>query len=142
MFGAVHASQAVLPGMIERGGGHVVNVASVVGLRGEAYVSAYVAAKHALVGLTRALAVEMFRHGVAVNAVCPGYTDTELVRDSVNRVSAKTGMSNDEALRAILSRAGQSRLVTVDEVAAAIVALCVATPGEEAQTVVVDGSAR
>ena len=142
LSGAVHATQAVLPGMIERGGGHVVNVASVAGLRGEAYVSAYVAAKHALVGLTRALAVEMFRHGVAVNAVCPGYTDTELVRDSVNRVSAKTGMSNDEALRAILSRAGQSRLVTVDEVAAAIVALCVATPGEEAQTVVVDGSAR
>ena len=82
-MGAVHASQAVLPGMIERGFGRIVNVASTAGLKGYPYVSAYCAAKHALVGLTRALAVETATRGVTVNAVCPGYTDTDLVRDSI-----------------------------------------------------------
>ena len=86
LMGAVHASQAVLPGMIERGFGRIVNVASTAGLKGYPYVSAYCAAKHALVGLTRALAAETATRGVTVNAVCPGYTDTELVRDSIDRV--------------------------------------------------------
>ena len=84
-MGAVHASQAVLPGMIARGFGRIVNVASTAGLKGYPYVTAYCAAKHALVGLTRALAAETAQTGVTVNAVCPGYTDTELVRDSIAR---------------------------------------------------------
>ncbi len=86
LMGAVHASQAVLPGMVERGFGRIVNVASTAGLRGYPYVSAYCAAKHALVGLTRALAAETATRGVTVNAVCPGYTDTDMVRDSIDRV--------------------------------------------------------
>ena len=139
LLGAVHTTQAVLPGMIEGRRGHIVNMASTAGLRGEAYVTAYVAAKHALVGLTRALAVEMEKHGVAVNAVCPGYTDTDLVRESMARVSAKTGMTEDEALSMILERAGQKRLVSVDDVAKAVVELCVVAPSIEAQAVVVDG---
>lgn len=141
LLGAVHTMQAVMPSMIERGRGHVVNVASTAGLRGEAYVSAYVAAKHALVGLTRSVAVEMAKRGIIVNAVCPGYTDTDLVHDAVARVAAKTGKSEADALRSILERANQTRLVTPDEVAAAVVALCSA-PAEapSGQTVVVDGS--
>lgn len=141
LLGAVHTMQAVLPAMIERGRGRVINVASTAGLRGEAYVSAYVAAKHALVGLTRSVAVEMARRGIAVNAVCPGYTETDLVKDAVARVAAKTGKSETDALRSILESAGQSRLVSPDEVAAAVIALCSA-PADmpSGQTIVVDGS--
>lgn len=141
LLGAVHTMHAVLPAMIEQGRGHVVNVASTAGLRGEAYVSAYVAAKHALVGLTRSVAIEMAKRGVEVNAVCPGYTETDLVHDAVARVAAKTGKSEADALRSILASAGQSRLVTPDEVAAAVVALCSAIDAPVGQTVVVDGSA-
>ena len=138
LLAAVHTTQAVLPSMIARRHGHVINVASTAGLRGEAYVTAYVAAKHALVGLTRALAIEVEKHGVSVNAVCPGYTDTDLVRESMTRVATKTGMSEPDALRAILDRAGQSRLVTAEEVAVAVVELC--TSARNGLTVVVDGS--
>lgn len=141
LLGAVHTMQAVVPAMIERGHGQVVNVASTAGLRGEAYVSAYVAAKHALVGLTRSVAVELEKRGIVVNAVCPGYTDTDLVRDAVARVAAKTGKSEDDALHSILARAGQSRLVTTEEVAEVVVQLCVAPAGAPTgQMIVVDGS--
>jgi NAD(P)-dependent dehydrogenase (short-subunit alcohol dehydrogenase family) len=138
LMGAVHTCHAILPSMVERGVGQVVNVASTAGLRGEAYVSAYVAAKHALVGLTRALALEMKRNGVRVNAVCPGYTATDLVDSAVTRVAQKTGRSPDDALAAILASAGQSRLVTPDEVAAAVIALC--TGDITGHMVTVDGS--
>ena len=141
LMGAVHATQAVLPSMIERGQGHVINVASTAGLRGETYVSAYVAAKHALVGLTRALALEVKKKGVAVNAVCPGYTDTDLVREAVARIADRSRMSEDEVLRTILTGAGQSRLVTTEEVADAVIALCSTPSGAlTGQTVVIDGS--
>lgn len=142
LLGAVHTMQAVLPAMIERGRGHIVNVASTAGLRGEAYVSAYVAAKHALVGLTRSVAIEMARRGISVSAVCPGYTRTDLVHDALARVAAKTGKTEAEALRAILANAGQSRLVTTEEVAAVVVRLCSApADAPSGQTIVVDGSA-
>lgn len=141
LLGAVHTTQAVLPGMIERQHGHVVNMASTAGLHGQAYVTAYVAAKHALVGLTRALGLEVAKNGIAVNAVCPGYTDTDLVRDAVKRIVAKTGRTPDEALRSILAGAGQQRLVTVNEVADAVVAMCTVSAETTAgQAVVVDGS--
>ena len=141
LLGAVHTTQAVLPAMIERGRGHVINIASTAGLKGEAYVTAYVAAKHALVGLTRALAREMERHGIAVDAVCPGYTETQLVHDAVARISSKTGKSEVDALASILAGAGQARLVTPQEVADAVIALCTAPSGAPTgQTVVIDGS--
>ena len=141
LLGAVHTMHAVLPAMIERGRGHIVNVASTAGLRGEAYVSAYVAAKHALVGLTRSVAIEMMKRGISVNAVCPGYTDTDLVGDAVARVAAKTGKSEPDALRSILASAGQSRLVTPAEVATVVIGMCTApADASSGQTIVVDGS--
>ena len=124
VMGPVYASQAVLPGMIGRGFGRIVNIASTAGLRGYAYVSAYCAAKHALVGLTRSLAAETASRGVTVNAVCPGYTDTELVRDSLNRVAAKTGRSNADVLADYVKDAPIGRLIEPQEVAGAVLYLC------------------
>ena len=124
LMGAVYATQAVLPGMIERGFGRIINVASTAGLKGYAYISAYCAAKHALVGLTRALAAETAARGVPVNAVCPGDTDTDLVRDSIKRVAAKTGRAQTDVLAEYQKDAPVGRLIRPEEVAAAVVYLC------------------
>ena len=122
--GAFLCTQAVLPQMLAAKRGRVVNIASTAGLIGYAYVSAYVAAKHALVGLTRALALEMAKSGVTVNAVCPGFTDTELVARSVETIVAKTGRTA-EAARAELAKTNpMGRLVTPAEVASAVAFLC------------------
>ena len=143
LLAVVHTTQAVLPGMLERGYGHVVNVASIAGLTGAPYFTAYVAAKHAMVGLTRALALEAGPRGVAVNAVCPGFVDTDLVTDAARRIAAKTGRTEVEAVQSILDNAGQPRIVTADEVAAAVIALCTAPAGAvSGQSVVLDGTQR
>ena len=132
LMGAVHTTRTVLPGMVAGGFGRIVNVASTAALRGYAYVAAYCAAKHALLGLTRALAAETATRGVTVNAVCPGYTDTELVRDSVARIVAKTGRSEGDVLAEYAKDAPIGRLIQPQEVAAAIVYLC--GPGTAAVT--------
>ena len=124
LMGAVHASQAVLPGMVERGFGRIVNVASTAGLKGYPYVSAYCAAKHALVGLTRALAAETATRGVTVNAVCPSYSDTDLVRDSIDRAVEKTGRARADVLAEYLHETPIGRLIRPEEVAAAVLYLC------------------
>ncbi|QOZ24971.1 SDR family NAD(P)-dependent oxidoreductase [Bradyrhizobium sp. CCBAU 51753] len=113
-------TQAVLPGMAKRGRGRVINVASTAGLTGYAYVSAYVAAKHGVVGLTRSLALEYARRGVTVNAVCPGYTDTPLVAEAAANIVAKTGRSEAEARAALAKVNPMQRLVTPEEVADAV----------------------
>jgi NAD(P)-dependent dehydrogenase (short-subunit alcohol dehydrogenase family) len=124
VMGAVNASQAVLPGMIARGFGRIINIASDAGLKGYAYVSAYCAAKHALVGLTRALAVETAARGITVNAVCPGYTDTAMVRESIERVAAKTGRARSDVRAEYERDMPLGRLIRPQEVAAAVLYLC------------------
>lgn len=116
-------TRLVIPSMLERRSGRIINVASTAGLKGYPYVSAYTAAKHGVIGMTRALAQELARTGVTINSVCPGYTETELVRDAVATIMAKTGRSEAEA-RAELTKANpQGRMVTPEEVAAAVVYL-------------------
>ncbi len=118
------ATRAAMPAMIEAGFGRVVNIASTAGLRGYAYVSAYVAAKHGVIGLTRALALELAKTGVTVNAVCPGYTDTPMLEAAVATIAAKTGRGTADA-RAQLAQANpMGRLVQPTEVAAVVGWLC------------------
>lgn len=135
-------TQAFLPGMLERGFGRIVNIASVAGLQGGRYISAYTAAKHAVVGFTKAVAAEVADRGVTVNAVCPGYVDTPMTADTVARVSARTGKPAAAALAAVLASSGQPRLVTPEEVAEVVVALCHEDgPPLNGQTLVLDGGA-
>lgn len=124
VMGVVHASRAVLGDMTARGFGRIVVVASTAGLKGYAYVSAYCAAKHAAIGLVRALAIETAKTGVTVNAVCPGYTDTDLVEASLARIVGKTGLSREETLGTMLKDSPLGRLITPAEVAAGVLYLC------------------
>jgi NAD(P)-dependent dehydrogenase (short-subunit alcohol dehydrogenase family) len=133
-------TQAFVPGMVERKWGRVVTVASVAGLQGAKYIAAYTASKHAAVGLTRAVAAEVAAHGVTVNAVCPGYVDTPMTETSVANISAKTGRSEAEARAAILATTPQARLVTAEEVAHLVLALCVEEGRSiNGQAIVMDG---
>lgn len=124
LIGAVNCFRPALPAMVERGSGRLIAIASTAGHRGYAYVSAYVAAKHAVVGLVRSLALETARSGVTVNAVCPGYTDTDMVAGSLTTIAAKTGKTREEALMQLTKDNPQHRLISPDEVAAAVVNLC------------------
>jgi len=120
LMGVVHCTQAALPAMKAVGWGRIVNVASTAGLVGYRYVSAYVAAKHAVVGLTKALALEVAKSGVTVNAVCPGFTDTDIVSSAVKTISKASNRSEAEALSTFTATNPQGRLVRPDEVAAAV----------------------
>ena len=123
-MGVVHAIRAVLPGMKDRPYGRIVAVASTAGLKGYAYVSAYSAAKHAVVGLVRSLALETAATNVTVNAVCPGFTDTDLVAGSIDNIMKKTGRSREQAIAELARHNPQGRLVTPHEVADAVLWLC------------------
>jgi NAD(P)-dependent dehydrogenase (short-subunit alcohol dehydrogenase family) len=124
LMGAVACCRHALPAMIETGYGRIVNVASTAGLTGFAYVTAYCAAKHALVGFTRALAIETAKKGVTVNAVCPGYTDTDIVKATVANIVAKTGRSAAEARAELAAHNPQGRLIEPAEVAETVAYLC------------------
>lgn len=129
LTGAFLCAYAALPGMVEAGWGRIVNVASTAGLKGYPYVTAYVAAKHGLIGLTRALALEVARSGVTVNAVCPGFTDTDLVARAVETLTARTRHTAEEARALLAASNPQGRLVRPEEVAAAVAWLCLPESG-------------
>jgi NAD(P)-dependent dehydrogenase (short-subunit alcohol dehydrogenase family) len=129
LMGAVHCLQAVLPEMKQCGWGRVVNIASTAGLTGYRYVSAYVAAKHALVGLTKSLALEYAKSGITINAVCPGYTDTQVIASAAEKISHATNRSEEEARATFTSVNPQGRLVSPQEVASAVLWLASETAG-------------
>jgi len=141
--GTFLCTQAMFDGMVERGWGRVINVSSLAGLQGDRYIAAYVAAEHAVVGFTRAVAAEATGTGVTVNAVCPGYVDTPLTDETIARIMGLTGKSWDASLRSVLDQAGQPRLIRAEEVAGAIVELCLDPEGaRNGETVILDGQDR
>jgi 3-hydroxybutyrate dehydrogenase len=123
-MGVVHAVQATLPGMKDRPYGRIIAIASTAGLKGYAYASAYSAAKHAVIGLVRSLALELATTRVTVNAVCPGFTDTDLLSGSIDNIMKKTGRSHEQAVADLAKHNPQGRLVTPAEVADTVLWLC------------------
>ncbi len=120
LHGVFNLWQTVLPGMREAGRGRLIAIASTAGLKGYGYVSAYVAAKHAVVGLTRSLALELAKTPITVNAICPGFAETQMLEESIDNIVAKTGRSREDAAKALASGNPQGRFVRPEEVADAV----------------------
>jgi NAD(P)-dependent dehydrogenase (short-subunit alcohol dehydrogenase family) len=134
--------RALVPAMVKAGWGRVVNIASNAGVSGYGYSAAYCAAKHAMVGFTRALAIDLAKTGVTINALCPGWVHTQMSGDAIARIAAKTGRSVEEARKALEDMSPQKRMIEPDEVAYATVMLCADTArGIHGQTIVIDGGA-
>ena len=140
LYGPLYCMRSLLPDMLTKGFGRIVNIASVAGVAGAPYVTAYCAAKHAMVGLTRSLAKETIAKGVTVNAVCPGYTDTDLVTKGVAAITARTGRSAEDAQSMLLAHNPLQRLITPAEVAGAVLWLCSnGAASVTGQTIIIDG---
>ncbi len=140
LSGAFFSVQPALAGMRERGFGRIVFIASTAGLKGAAYVVPYVAAKHGVIGLMRALAAETAKHGITVNAVCPGYTETPMLDRAVERIAATTKRDAAEARAALAAKNPQGRFITPAEVAGAVLWLCgEASAGISGQAIAISG---
>jgi NAD(P)-dependent dehydrogenase (short-subunit alcohol dehydrogenase family) len=140
LTGTYHCTREAVPAMLAAGYGRIVNIASTAGLVGGKYIAAYTAAKHGVVGLTRALAAELGPKGITVNAVCPGFTESEMLERTLSGIETATGRSREGAAAAILARNPLGRFVRADEVASAVVWLC--RPDSAAvngQAIVIDG---
>jgi 3-hydroxybutyrate dehydrogenase len=140
LSGTFYCTRAAVPSMLKKGWGRVINVASIAGKSGAPYIAAYSASKHGVLGLTRSAALELATTGVTVNAICPGYVDTDMVTRGVERITAKTGRTAEEALDSLKKMSPQNRLVTPEEVAA--IALLLASDagrGINGQGINVDG---
>ncbi len=124
LTGAFLCTRAALPDMIERKWGRVVNVASIAGLMGDMYISAYCASKHGMIGMTRALAKEVARHGITANAICPGYVETDIVTRAAENIASKTKLNEEEARASLYAGNPQGRLIQPEEVASMIGWLC------------------
>ena len=132
LTGTYLCAREAIPDMLQAGFGRIVNIASIAGLRGAAYLSAYATSKHAVIGLTRSLALEYATRNITVNAVCPGYTDTDIVKEAIGNIMKKTGRSESEALAALTATNPQRRLIAPVEVSNAVLWLC--RPGAESVT--------
>jgi 3-hydroxybutyrate dehydrogenase len=124
LTGAFHVWQAALQPMLDAGWGRLITIASTAGLKGYPYVSGYCAAKHGVVGLTRALALETAKTGVTVNAICPGYTETPMLEQTIGNIMRKTGRSRADAEAALKAQNPQGRFIQPEEVADAVLWLC------------------
>jgi len=140
--GAFYCTRAVLPLMLAAKWGRIVNMASVAGRAGAPYIAAYTASKHALLGLTRAVAAEVASRGITVNAVCPGYVDTEMTEASTANIVKRTGRTEEDARKILEGFSPQGRLMTAPEVASMTTYLCSEVArGINGQGIVIDGGA-
>lgn len=124
LTGVFNTFQTVLPGMRESGSGRLISIASTAGLKGYGYVTSYCAAKHGVIGLTRSLALELAATGITVNAICPGFTETPMLEKSIENIRAKTGMSSDDARKALSGSNPQGRFIQPEEIAQTVLWLC------------------